>query len=65
MNAVFLMFVIFVGGDGSESLETANQMQYSTLQECESDLDAYSNTKNVTFFCGDSDLYVNGQQAFF
>lgn len=65
MKSMFLMFVIFVGGDGSESLETANLMKYDTLQECESDLDAYSNTKNVTFFCGDSDLYVNKQQVFF
>ena len=65
MKSIFLMFMIFVDSNGYESVETASDMQFSSAVSCQAELEHYANTKNVYYFCGDADLYVNQKQVFF
>ena len=65
MKAVYLLFVIFTGDSGHEELVRANDMMFGSVAACQAELEHYQNTKNMTYFCGDADLYVSKKQVFY
>lgn len=61
----FLLFVVIHLGDGYEQLDKASDMQFSSMAECQAELNHYKDTDEVKFFCGEADLYFNKEQVFY
>lgn len=53
----FLLLVVLISGDGSEQLQRASDMRFSTEAECKAELLHYQNTETEMYFCGDANLY--------
>lgn len=62
---IFLLFAVIISGDGYEKMQTASDMQFKSMAECQAELKHYEDTAKVKFFCGESDLYFNKEQVFY
>ena len=66
MKIVYLLFVVFIDGEGYESMKRVNDAKYKTKLECIAAKAHYKDVENrIQFFCGEDHLYFNKQQKLY
>ena len=62
MKTIYLLFVVFIDGEGYESMQRVNDAKYHSMFECHVTKSHHKESDNIKFFCGDETRYFNKQQ---
>ena len=65
MKTIYLLFVVLTDAQGYESLHAVSNIEHKEKLSCNVEKAQYKETENMSFFCGDSNLFFNKQQKFY
>lgn len=65
MKVIYLLFVVFIDGEGYETMKRVNDAKYNSMFECHVAKKQHKESDNIKFFCGDETKYFNKEQKLF